>query len=74
MTKLCSLPREMLLKIFAHLPFSDPVSVGRTCAQLWYLVSHQAATSNQDGSSLSTDFGNDYTCYTFTGEDRALFF
>ena len=61
MTELCSLPREMLLEILAHLPFSDLVSVGRTCAQLWYLTKRPLATRME--SSLSTDFGNDYTCY-----------
>ena len=44
MTELCSLPREVLLKILAHLPFSDLVSVGRTCAQLWYLTKRPLAT------------------------------
>ena len=71
MTKLCSLLREMLLEILAHLPFSDLVSVGRTCAQLWYLTKRPLATRME--SSVSTDFryepdpGNDYTCYNSGG-------
>ena len=67
MVELCSLPREVLLEIFAHLPFSDLVSVGRTCAQLCDLSKRPLATRIE--TSVSADFsyepepGYDITCY-----------
>ena len=34
MSHIFSLPREMVLQIFSLLPYSDLISVGRTCKQL----------------------------------------